>query len=225
MENDNNITPVSKSPGRVMDIHARRPQPSVRSVASESNESEPVPVIVDDTTDQNLPGFEMTEVTDIEEPQEIQANQPSQPSDSVTDDQTSEQIDVQPDAPALTEAKDESSETDEQSDQNDQEPQEAEPNNPLAIPPRPIKKRSTPIVALLISLIIALGIGALVVYVFSKKQNPPAVTSKIDTSASTPRVTGADVDATTKKVDDSLKKLDDSKEFPDTDVSTQTVGF
>jgi uncharacterized protein HemX len=93
----------------------------------------------------------------------------------------------------------------------------------MAIPPKPVKHKSgAPIAAIIVAILVALGLVGVTVYAYmqSNKKTPATTTT---TQQTTDKATTQDVDQASKDVDDSLKSLDANKDFPESDLSDQSL--
>lgn len=108
--------------------------------------------------------------------------------------------------------------------------------NPLAISGQP-KKKSAPLAAIIVAVVVALALSGLVLFVYMKSKsstkqsaynNSKTKTAKANTSqgiAPKPQATVSDIDATNKDIDTSLTKIDDIRDFSSTDLSDAALGL
>jgi uncharacterized protein HemX len=105
--------------------------------------------------------------------------------------------------------------------------EKAEEKNPFAVPDMPHKKTGTPIAAIAIAILVAVGLAGVTVYAYMKTQNEtksPYETGSQQTEQPA-SVTPADVDSTSKEIDDAVNSIDDSKDLPENELSDQSLGL
>lgn len=91
------------------------------------------------------------------------------------------------------------------------------------------KHGKTPVVAIVVALIIALGLAGLTVFAYMKNKNSVKpeydATTQQPTVAKTTPATTSDVDATTKEVDTTLQEIDNAEDFADASLTDATLGL
>lgn len=91
------------------------------------------------------------------------------------------------------------------------------------------KHGKTPVVAIVIALVIALGLAGLTVFAYMKnkdsvKPESDATTQQPTVAKTTPATTG-DVDTATKEVDTTLQEVDNTEDFADTTLTDAALGL
>ena len=96
---------------------------------------------------------------------------------------------------------------------------------PPQMPPAP-HKASAPIAAIVAAILVAIGLAAVTVYAYKKTQNDskPAITNK-NTTQTEVKSTAQEVDQTVKEIDSTLTTTDDAKDFPDSEITDQSLGL
>ncbi len=100
-------------------------------------------------------------------------------------------------------------------------------DNPLAInkAPTPKKKSGAPIIVIVVATIIALGLCALVISIYFKSKNDTKKTSTNTSQQTASKITPDELDQAVKDTDEDLSQLDDTKDFPDGELTDQTLGL
>lgn len=100
-------------------------------------------------------------------------------------------------------------------------PEETKPE-----PPKSHKSRA-PKIVIAVAVIIALGLAAAatVAYLQSREETEPLQESDASQQETVQPATTDDVDETTKSVDEALNETDTAQEFPEEDLSDQTLGL
>lgn len=101
-------------------------------------------------------------------------------------------------------------------------------NQPNAATPPTAPKKKKPIMAIIVAVVVALGLGTATVFLYMKYSQSTS-NSKINTTSQqantvTPANT-SDVDQTTKQLDSNLAQIDENKDFASTAISDQTLGL
>lgn len=111
----------------------------------------------------------------------------------------------------------------------DQE-QPVEAEQPASEAPAPITplphKASAPIAAIVAAVLVAIGLAAVTVYAYQKTQNDSKATiTNKNTTQTEVKSTAKEVDQTVKEIDDTLTTTDDAKDFPDSEITDQSLGL
>lgn len=107
-------------------------------------------------------------------------------------------------------------------------PTDNKPN--LSMPELPAHaKKKSPMLAILIVIVLALGLAGGAVYLYMKTKDSTKNTQTTNTTntsnATETPITQADVDNTVKEVDDAVNSLDDTKDLNENDLSDATLGL
>lgn len=100
--------------------------------------------------------------------------------------------------------------------------------NPMAIPAHAGQKSNGPVVAIVVAIVVALALGGLVIFTFSKTKDNSAKTNSSAGPApvvSKPLASPADVDTTTQELEASLSKIDEDKDFSSEELSDKSLGL
>ncbi len=106
-------------------------------------------------------------------------------------------------------------------------PSNPDPSNPMAITntlPAVKKKGSAPTIVIIVAVVIALGLCALVISIYFKSKGDTKKTANSNTSQRA-TVSPEEVDQALSDTDTALSQLDDSKDFPDSELTDQTLGL
>ncbi len=91
-------------------------------------------------------------------------------------------------------------------------------------------KRSAPVAAIIIAIIVAVGLAGMVVFAYMQNKDSGDI-KRSDTPANSqavvekPQASVSDVDSTTQEIDSGLQKADDAKDFSATDFSDASLGL
>lgn len=92
------------------------------------------------------------------------------------------------------------------------------------MPPAP-HKASAPVAAIVAAILVAIGLAAVTVYAYQKTQNDSKA-AKTNTSTQTElKSTAKEVDQTAKEIDSTLTTTDDAKDFPESEITDQSLGL
>lgn len=99
-------------------------------------------------------------------------------------------------------------------------------DNPMAIPPTPVRHH-TPVLAIIVATIVALGLAGAVVFMYLKNKDTDGTETQTSQTAvvQKPAVSAADVDNTSTDIDKNLTTIDETKDFVPTDLSDASLGL
>lgn len=101
----------------------------------------------------------------------------------------------------------------------------------LGVPPPEHHKSGSPIIAITIAIVVAVGVAGVVVFMYLKSSNAKKATTNTTSGSSSqvlapkPQASANDVTTTTKELDTGLSQVDETKDFSANELSDASLGL